>query len=92
MGAALSVMALGIVGLRRASSYRSMLFAFLWLTVPAAAEAIPSSRLVRRCSHGVALRRTLQWDPFPDVIPLPLSGSKGEVQHDGAECNGEDSS
>lgn len=46
VGAALAVMALGIVGLRRASSTRSTLLAFLWLTAPAAAVMVVAPALV----------------------------------------------
>jgi hypothetical protein len=40
VGAALAVMAIGVVALRRASSTRSALLAFLGLTVPAAAVMV----------------------------------------------------
>jgi hypothetical protein len=46
VGAALAVMAIGIVALRRASSTRSALLAFLGLTVPAATVMVVSPALV----------------------------------------------
>jgi hypothetical protein len=44
--AALAVMALGVVALRRVSSVRSTLLAFLGLTVPAAAVVVVTPALI----------------------------------------------
>jgi hypothetical protein len=46
VGAALAVMVIGVVALRRASSTRSTLLAFLGLTVPAAAVTAVAPALV----------------------------------------------
>lgn len=46
VGAALAVMAIGVVALRRASSTRSTLLAFLGLTVPAAAVVVVAPALI----------------------------------------------
>jgi hypothetical protein len=46
VGVALAVMAIGVVALRRASSTRSMLLAFLGLTVPAAAFMVVGPALM----------------------------------------------
>jgi len=45
VGAALAVMAIGVVALRRAASYRSVLLAFLGLAVPAAAVVVAGPAL-----------------------------------------------
>ena len=47
VGAAVAVMVIGVVALRRASSTRSTLLAFLGLTVPAAAVIVVAPALVR---------------------------------------------
>ena len=46
VGAALAIMAIGVVALRRAASNRSMLLAFLGLTVPASAVMVVAPALV----------------------------------------------
>jgi hypothetical protein len=61
VGAALVVMAVGVVALRRASSTRSTLLAFLLLTVPAAAVVVVAPALLLiLMTNGAVLRG---WGP-----------------------------